>query len=429
MTLLGALTGLSRRNLNDPQIPISDAALVDWLNSGSGWVGVDSGVTVNEKTSLQMAAVWRGVNLVSGVCAALPLKGYRKPDRDEVSYGILEDPHPEMTAYELWRLTFTHRFMWGNFYGLKVKNGGGQITQLWPLSPARMKVGRYKPTAGNPGGKVFSYLDDDDELQVLTSNEVFHLPGFGYDGVVGVSPIRMARQAVGLAVAAEKYGARLFGSGNLMSGVLQTEQRLTEEQAESLKTRWKARMQGLDKSHDTAVLDSGAKFQPMTMPNSDAQFLETRRFQAQEIERFLGVPPFLMHDTERSTSWGTGLEQQATGWVVFDLHPQWLAPTEARITKELLLSPKVYAEYSVEGLLRGDSAARGAFYRVMREVGAFSANDIRRLENRPPIPDGDTYLQPANLVPLGEDPAPDPAPSAPPAMPDPMNPDDTGVAP
>lgn len=415
MTILGALSELvDRRSLENPQVPISDAALAEWLNSGSGFK-VDSGVTVTPTGSLAMSSVWRANNLISGVASSLPLKGYvrgaddtRSPAPSRVS-AILREPHTEMTDVEFWRLTYAHRGLWGNFYGFKNRDGGGVVRSIDVLSPGQMQVGRYAWARGetNPSGKVFVYVGDDGVQHVWTPADVLHIPGFGYDGVCGVSPIRMARQAIGLALAAEKYGARLFGNGSLVSGVLQTEQRLDETQANLIKEQWKSRMAGIQNSHEVAVLDSGAKFQTLTMPNSDAQFLESRMFQIGEIERFYGIPPFLMFDTEKSTSWGTGLEQQATGWVQFDLGPQWLRPTEARVTRELVATSdrSAYAEYSVDGLLRGDSLSRGAFYRIMREVGAYSANDIRQLENRNPIEGGDVYLQPVNLAPLGYDPS------------------------
>ena len=404
MTLLGRL--LEQRNgLENPQRPLTDTAIAEWLG---GDTRTDSGISVTPTSSLGMAAVWRSVSLIAGVSASLPFKAYRRGDaREQVDRRILWDPHPEMTGFEFWRLTYAQRCLWGNHYSLKRRNGGGMVTELHPLDPSRMRVGcsrEWVDPLTNPTGKVFAYTDDNGQLQVLLPSDVLHLSGLGYDGVTGVSPIRMARQAIALALAAESYGGRLFGQGSLLTGVLQTEQRLAAEDAERLKMRWKARMSGLASAHDVAVLDAGATFQSMTMPNSDAQFIESRAFQTREIERFMGVPPFLMMDTENSTSWGTGLEQQATAWVKFDLYPTWLAPTEGRATKELVLDPNVYAEYTIEGLLRGDSVARAAFYRVMREVGALSANDIRRLENRPPVPDGDTYLQPLNLAPLGYDP-------------------------
>ncbi|MEU5908921.1 phage portal protein, partial [Micromonospora sp. NPDC047467] len=249
--------------------------------------------------------------------------------------------------------------------------------------------------------------DDWGTRHVLTPREILHIPGLGYDGLTGCSPVRLAMQGIGLAQAAEKSAAKLFGNGNMIGGVLQTEQRLDQDQAARLKERWKAKMSGVHNAHEIAVLDSGGFLKPVAMPNTDAQFLESQQFQVVEIGRMFGVPPFLLMSTEKSTSWGTGLEQQVQGWVTFDLNPTWLTPTEQRITKELMAREE-YASYQMGGLLRGDSAARATFYRAMRDVGAFSANDVRALEELPPLPDGkggDVYLQPMYMAPLGYDPS------------------------
>jgi HK97 family phage portal protein len=399
-----------RSDVENPLRPLTDLTLLDALAGPKG----AAGVTVTPKTSLTMSAVFRCVTLISSVSSALPLKTYKRGSRDEVTSLLLDNPHPDLTPLELWRLTYVHRCMWGNAYLQKVRDRGGRLTWLYPISPDRVKVGRVRYSAANPSGKIFRVTDDDGQEHPMTTADIFHLPGLGYDGLTGCSPIRLASQGIGLGLAAEEYGARLFGSGSLMSGILQTEQRLEQDQAEALKSRWKAKVAGLGRSHEIAVLDSGAKFQSVTMPNSDAQFLESRVFQTSEVGRFFGVPAFLLGMTEKSTSWGTGLEQQATGWVVFDLNPQWLAPTEQRITKELTGSG-VYAKYSAQGLLRGDSAARAAFYRVMREVGAFSANDIRDKEDLPPVDGGNTYLQPLNMAPLGSEGTQDTGTTPPPA--------------
>lgn len=396
MSLFGLF---DRRSIENPQIPLTSTALLDWLD---GPVNA-SGKRVTEKSALAFSAVWRCTALISGVSSALPLHVYRDGTHDRVSSPLLKNPHPELTALELWRLTYVHKALWGNAYVQKVRDGGGRVRELWPITPDRVRVDRVKPTDANPSGKVFDVTDDWGVQHVRTPREILHLPGMGYDGVCGVSPVRAAQQAIGLGLAAEEYGARLFGSGNLMSGILQTEQRLTGDQADQLKQRWKAKMSGLDKSHEVAVLDSGASFQQVSMPAKDSQFLESRTFEVEEIGRWFGVPHFLLGLTSKSTSWGTGLEQQAIGWVKFDLHPTWLAPTEQRVTKELLPGT-AEARYKIEGLLRGDSAARSQFYNVMRQVGAFSANDIRDLEDLPPIPDGSVYLQPMNMVPLGTEP-------------------------
>lgn len=392
----------TRTTPEDPTSPLTDASLLSWLTGPA----VDADVVVTEHTAMGMSAVYRAASLISSVAAALPLHTFTDGTKDRVTTTLLAEPHPDMTAYELWRITYLHRCLWGNAFLLKERDGLNRIKRLIPVEPSRMTVEKVPRTEKVPTGKRFSWTDDWGATRHLTSHEVMHLPGLGYDGVRGYSPVTLARQGIGLALAAERHGAKLFGSGNLLSGILTTDQSLDQPRADAIKARWRAQMSGPDNAHDVSVLGSGAKFQSLTMPNDDAEFLESRRFQVDEVCRWYGVPQFLMMETTKSTSWGTGLEQQAQGWVTFDLHPQWLAPTEQRITRELV-PPGRYAKYTVEGLLRGDSAGRAEFYRVMREVGGFSANDIRELEDRPPVADGDGYLQPLNLAPLGTRPGTD----------------------
>lgn len=423
-----SLFGLFERRTSpeSPAMPLTSSGLLEWLGGAES----ESGVDVSETGALGLSTVYRCTSLVSNVAAALPLPTYKAGTREVSAVTVLENPHPDLTRLELWRLSYVHRCLWGNSYLQKVRNRGGQITQLWPISPDRVAVTRVRPSAANPAGKLFGVTDEWGTYRAFTNRDILHIPALGYDGVTGCSPVRLATQGIGMALAAEKYAGKLFGSGNLMSGILQTEQRLNEEQARALKMRWRETVGGTDNAHEVAILDSGASFQSVTMPNDDAQLLESRRFQVSDIARFFGVPPFLLGETEKSTSWGTGLEQQAQGWITFDLHPQWLAPTEQRLTKELFadLGVQTYAKYKVEGLLRGDSSSRAEFYRVMREVGAFSANDVRELEDRPPIENGDQYLQPMNLVPLGTEPPEPPEPAAPAAPDDePASPDDEGA--
>lgn len=289
-----------RSTLENPQFPLTSAALVDFTAGPSS----DSGVRVTPEKSLQMSAVWRAVTLLSGVLGSTPLGIYGLGTFVRQQSVLLDDPHPDMTPFELWRWSYVSRLLWGNSYMQKVRDGAGRLNYLYPIPAARVKVGRVAMTAANPAGKIFQVTNDAGHPVPMTSYEIFHIPGFGYDGVCGVSPIRMATQAIGLGMAAEEYGARFFGNGSLMSGVLQTEQRLDQPQADALKNRWQAKVGGLRNSHEVAILDAGAKFQSMTIPNVDAQFLESRIFQIGEIERFFGVPPFLLMDTEKSTSWG-----------------------------------------------------------------------------------------------------------------------------
>lgn len=388
MSLFGLFE--NRASLENPQVPLSSASILSWM------VGppTDSGIAVEGYTALKMAAFYRGMTLLSNLGGALPLKVYKVGSKETATSLLMKYPHPDMTPLEFWRLTYMHRILHGDFFAQKIRTAqSGRVDYLEPLDPCRMKVGIGKRTDLNKSGKVFEYTDDNGGRHVLTPYDCFHIPGLGHEGVRGVSVIKYAAQSIGLALAAEKYGARLFGSGNLMTGILQTDETLTQDQAETLQERWERMNAGLDRSHRTAILDSGAKFQTLTMPNDDAQLLESRDFQVTEIARYLGIPPYLMFQTEKTTSWGTGLEQQARGFTQFDLHPGWLGPTEQRITKELLPNTQE-ARYDMNGLMRGDSIARAEFYRVMREAGVLSANEIRDSEDLPPREGGDSYLEP-----------------------------------
>lgn len=393
MTMLGrALT--VRNTIDDPTNPVTGGGLLEFLGGGPS----TGGKRVNEKSAMGMSAVYRAVTLKAGVAASLPLHaiksdGYTRAPAASQAAMLLRNPHPDLTRYELWEIAYTHRYLWGNAYLRKLRNRLGQVVELWPIEPWRVKVGRATDTSP----KVYEI---DGGAEIHTDETILHLPGFGYDGICGVSPVRIARQSIGLALAAEEYGARLFENGSLASGILQTEQRLTKEQAETIQKRWKAKSTGLNSAHETVVLDSGAKFQQLTIPPEDAQFLESRRFQIGEVSRWYGVPPFLMFETEKSTSWGTGLEQQAIGWVVYDLRRD-LTGVEQRLTKHALSAQDVDAKYSIEGLLRGDSTARAAFYKAMWEIGVFSTNEVRALEDRAPVEGGDVRYRPLNMGELG----------------------------
>lgn len=399
MSLFGLFE--SRANPNDPAVPLTSSVLLDWLGTGGA---NDAGVQVNQTSAMNLSAVYRAVDLVSSVAAALPLIAYRTGTKQPAPAPLLANPHPDLTPYELWKLTYVHRLLWGNAYLRVVTAASGQMRQLWPIHPSRVQVKEVTPTERVPEGKVF--IVDSVDSEPLTAKEIFHLPGMSYDGLAGVSVIRHAAQSMGLALAAEKYGASFFGRGSLLSGILKTASKLDRGVARSLLEEWRAAKTGIETAHDVAVLDQGLEFQPLTMPHDDAQFLESRQFQAEEIARWFGVPPFLLMLTEKSTSWGTGLEQQTLAWLMYSLHPTWLAPTEQRVTRRLTV-PGVEVRYKVRELLRGDSTARAQFYRTMRELGVYSSDDIRDEEDLPPLPDGigTEYWQPANMMPLGTSPA------------------------
>lgn len=396
MTIFGRLVNAT---IESPETPISSTTIMEAF----GGEAVDAGVTVNEKKSLGIAAVWCAVTLISGTIASLPLHAYKAGEAGErvklpptsAAARLLASPHPDLTPFEVWETVLAHLLLWGNAYLWKAPYEAERgIAALHPIHPSRVKVGRVKagPLAGK---KIFSL----DGVEAFTETEILHIPGFGYDGVCGVSPIRAARQGLGLAMAAEKFGAKLFGSGSLATGILQTEQKLTPEQADALAVRWREKRSGLNSAHSTIILDSGAKFEQLTIPPEDAQFLESRSFQISEIARLFRVPPHMLMDTDKSTSWGTGIEQQSIGFVVFTLRP-WLTRIEQRMTR-IIAPEKAYARFAIEGLLRGDAAARKEFYNGLWQLGALSTNEIRALEDMAPVDGGDVHYRPLNMGQLG----------------------------
>lgn len=400
MSILGSLIMPRATTLENPQIPISSASVLDFL----GIKSTAAGVSVTEISSLGMPAVWQSVNLIAGTCASLPLKAYRKGDKTRLpllngqSADLLEYPHPDLVPYDFWEIVHAHRLLWGNAYILKLRNAIGQLAELWPIHPSRVKVGRESMT----GQKVYAVDGGEDAggLTYVGDKDILHLPAFGYDGICGVSPIRIARQGIGLALAAEEYGAKLFGSGSLASGILQTDQRLKPEQADRLHARWREKAAGITGAHSVIVLDAGTKFQQLTIPPEDAQFLQSRNFQVREVARIFGVPPHLLMDVEGSTSWGTGIEEQTLGFVIFTLR-RWLIRTEQAVSR-MLRPDTVIAKYSMEGLLRGAPEKRAEFYTKMWNLGALSTNDIRELEDMAPVEGGDVRYRPLNMGILGE---------------------------
>lgn len=387
--------------------PLTSGRLLELFSHSSS-----AGVPVNQKTALGITAFFRGTVLIAGDSASLPLHAYklkRSGERDDVTsqHLVLLDPHPELTAYEYWELVYGHLVTWGNHFSLKKRGGGDRIIGLEPLIPSRVRVGR-----DSKGVKVFAVrLDDGQEVPML-SDEVFHVPGFGYDGILGLNPIEVARNALGLSLAVEQFGAQLFANGALFAGVLQTDRRLDKTQADALKARWSEMTQGLKNAHQTAILDSGAKFQPLSMSPEDAQFLDTRRFSVVEVARLLGVPPHMLMETDKSTSWGSGLEEQHLAYLTHTL-AFYLNRVAARVSKELL--PRgTFAEHITEALLKSNTTKRYAAYQSAINSGWMNRAEVRRKEN---LPDGpkelEEFIAPSSMTTaekLGETPEPAPAP-------------------
>lgn len=369
-----------------------------------------SGKRVNERSSMQMTAVYSCVRILSEAVASLPLLVYEQSDshsqraRDHPLYFLLHDePNPEMTSFIFRETLMTHLLLWGNAYAQIIRNGKGEVVALYPLMPDRMKVDRdedgqlfyeYQVSKANPSINTAGTVR-------LHPQDVLHIPGLGFDGLVGYSPIAMAKNAIGMAIACEEYGAKFFAHGAAPSGVLEHPGVLKDPS--KLRDSWQATFGGSANSGKVAVLEEGVKYTPISIAPEQAQFLETRKFQINEIARIFRIPPHMVGDLEKSSF--SNIEQQSLEFVKYTLDP-WVSRWEQAMTK-ILLTPeekkKYTIKFNVDGLLRGDYQSRMNGYAIARQNGWMSANDIRRLEELDPIPEeagGNLYLVNGNMLPL-----------------------------
>jgi HK97 family phage portal protein len=373
--------------------------------------GTTSGKPVNEHTAMQMTAVYSCVRILAEAVAGLPLhlykytaSGGKEKALSHPLYFLLHDePNPEMSSFVFRETLMTHLLLWGNAYAQIIRNGKGEIIALYPLMPNRMRVDR-----DTKGELYYSYTRYSDEAPAINGitvtlrpSDVLHIPGLGFDGLVGYSPIAMAKNAIGLAMATEEYGAKFFANGAAPGGVLEHPGTIKDPQ--KVKESWNMAYQGSSNAHRVAVLEEGMKYQPIGISPEQAQFLETRKFQINEIARIFRVPPHMVGDLEKSSF--SNIEQQSLEFVKYTLDP-WVIRWEQAISRSLL-SPsekKLYfSKFNVDGLLRGDYASRMNGYATARQNGWMSANDIRELENLDRIPaelGGDLYLINGNMTKL-----------------------------
>lgn len=392
---------LEARSVENPGVPLTSGSLVSLL----GGEPVEAGVSVNQKNSYNVIAVYRGIALLAGVMGALPWDAFRRNGsaREPIASPAIDNPHPDKTPFEVKEWIGQSLLSWGNSYSLKLRNGAGRVMELEPLHPGDVRVERKKEWRTpnlNPTGKRFTVKDGTTE-RTYTPWDLLHVPGMSYDGIVGMSPLQLARQGIGLAMASEAFGARMFGRGALIPGVLQTAQKLTEPSAARLKEDWKRKTAGADHQWEIPVLDAGAEFKAIGLPPADAQFLETRRFSVTEIARLFGLPPHLLGDVERTTSWGSGIEQQNMQMLTYTADP-WLVRIEQRVGREVVADPGVYVKFNRGALLRADTAARFMAYQRAINNGWQNADEIRALEDMDPIPNGQgqVFYRPGNLVPV-----------------------------
>ncbi len=389
-----------KRSIEDPTKPLTDASLIEWL----GGTPLEAGVSVSAENAIGLTAVYRAIAINAGLIGALPLKAYRDRDvsKTEVASPVIERMHPDMTPMELKEFIGMSLMSWGNAYLFKVRDGMLRIRYLKPIHASRVKVEvrREWENEGNPSGKRFTVTERSGAQRQFTPFDVLHIPGLSYDGVAGLSPIAAARQGLGTAIAAQRYAARMFGRGALIPGVLQTDSKLDADVAKRVKADFKSKAHGPENWHDIPLLDAGLKFAPIVLPPADVQYIEMQKFGVTEVARLYGLPPHLLADVEKSTSWGTGIEQQNLAMLIFTLDP-FLVRIEQRFTSEILTSG-THAKFTRQALLRADMAARSLYYQRMFAVGGLNPDEIRDLEEKGPIPDGkgQTYYRPGNLTPL-----------------------------
>jgi HK97 family phage portal protein len=362
-----------------------------------------AGVAVDEMRAMQTSAVYACVKILAETVASLPLhlcrqkkNGNRERATEHPLYPCLyETPNPECTSFNFREAMMTSLLLWGNAYARIVRDNAGHVKELWHMKADLVTVSRSPATKQI----VYGYSNDDGTKQVFAAEQVFHIKGLSVDGIKGLSPIAQASEAVGLSLATEEYGARFFGNGARPGGVIEFPGVMKEP--ERLRDSWNKVFQGAQNSHKVAILEQGSKYHAIGLPPEESQFLETRRFQINEICRIFRVPPHLVGDLEKATF--SNIEHQSIEFVQHTIRP-WLVRWEQEIARSLLSDGergRLFARFNVDGLLRGDYATRMQGYATGRQNGWLSANDIRELEDMNPISKdqgGDEYLINGNMV-------------------------------
>ena len=377
---------------------------------GGGWNflfgGTPSGKAVNERTAMQTSAVYACVRILAESVAGLPLHVYERTANGSKStkpshplYRLLHDePNREMTSFVFRETLMSHLLLWGNAYAQIIRDGRGFPIALYPLLPDRMAVDRNEI-----GELVYTYQSDKGQVKLRREN-VLHIPGLGFDGLIGYSPIAMAKNAVGLALATEDYGATFFANGANPGGVLEHPGVIKPEQADRLRESWQSQFGGAN-AHKVAVLEEGLKFHQMSIPPEQAQFLETRKFQINEIARIFRVPPHMVGDLEKSSF--SNIEQQSLEFVKYTLDP-WVVRWEQSLQQALILPSEkatIFIKFNLDGLLRGDYQSRMQGYSTGIQNGFMSVNDVRGLEDMNLLTaeeGGDLHFVNGNMVKLAD---------------------------
>lgn len=358
--------------------------------------------------AMQVGTIWACVRLLSETIGTLPVgvyqkdaKGGRSPAIEHPLYALLHDsPNADQTAAEFFEAIVACLCLWGNYYAEKEINGAGEVAALTPLRPDQTKVFRDKAT----GARRYR-VTEEGKTRTLDEDKVFHVRGFGIGGDVGLSPIGYARKTIGMATTTDDAARSAMRNGIRPGGFLIVPGKPTPEQKQDLRKTFLDPVTGAGNTGRAGILEQGLDWKEANgIPPEDLQLLEGRSFNVEELCRWYRVPPFMIGHTEKSTSWGTGLEQQMIGFLTFSLRP-YLTRIEQAVKKQLLKSKDragVYIEFNLEGLLRADSQGRAALYSTFAQNGISTRDEIRGRENWPAMPGGNILTVQSNLVPLDQ---------------------------
>ena len=388
-------SGLFRAR-DKPQDSVSAAPVFYFGTSGAG-----KSVTV--QTAIQLSTVYACVRVISETVASLPLGVYEATDDgnlkagDHPLYRLLHDePNTEMTSFVFREVMLAHLLLYGNSYSQIIRSGKNTVVGLYPLLPDHMDVDR-----DSKGNLTYTYTTSNGKTVVIKPQDILHIPGLGFDGIIGYSPIALEKNAIGLGIASEEYGSKFFSNGARPSGILTHPN--TVKNPKAVRESWNSAYGGSSNSNRVAILEEGMTFTPLSIPNNEAQFLETRKFQVDEICRIFRVPPHLVGNLEHATF--SNIEHQSIDFAVHTIRP-WLVRIEQSMNRALFTDQekgRFYAQFNIDGLMRGDYKSRMEGYAIARQNGWMSANDIRALENQNPIPSdegGDAYLVNGNMIPI-----------------------------
>ncbi len=392
----GLFARLFRSSPENPSTSLSNPAA--WL---TGLFGTSkTGVQVSEDNALTFSAVYAAVRIISETIASIPLNVYQADGETRVkAVGhpvqdlLAKAPNSVSSTFTFREAMASNLVLHGNAYAKIEMNAAGRPTALIPLNPMKVEVKVVD------GEKVYVF----DEKHTYLDYEMLHFVGLSFNGLVGKSPLSMAREAVAIGLAAQEYGARFYSNGANAGGVITAPGRLNTEVVKRLRESWNRAQSGLGSSHSTAILEEGMKYEKIGLDPEAAQFLQSRKFQVNEIARIFRIPPSYLADLENSST-RANTEQQAIQFVRDCITP-YVRRMEVELNRKLFREdePNLYAYFTMEGLMRGDQKARYEAYATARQWGWLSVNDIRDLENLNPVEGGDIYLQPLNMVQSGQD--------------------------